>query len=359
MSRNIYNGKIIDGVEIIIHGKANVIESMKDLTIAPLFSTIGDERPDSIVNGISVNPTPATEELHPFDFQQRILTKYFIKTFTDWVGSDKDIDLAIDQMTKNVQTKEVTDLAFGRLFGRNQKLFAKLDLNKMWTLTMHNPVKDDPTLNDFMDSLPKKGIRGTWTFKPKGEDVLQAYLNPISGVFHLGTKDYVLRANAGGRASFKSPTLVAHASKRSFSDELSLEFEKRWGHVINGRMEFEFLSECIEPPLPNARQGATLSNEQYHVGEEIQLDPVRIETVADRRLQQLQPGVEIQVHGTVSTIDEVVPLDEATEAGTRVLIMSKADDGEMFLFLIGARQTDHNYTTGIPVANMLDVLLTV
>jgi hypothetical protein len=39
--------------------------------------------------------------------------------------------------------------------------------------------------------------------------------------------------------------------------------------------------------------------------------------------------------------------------------MSKADDGEMFLFLIGARQTDHNYTTGIPVANMLDVLLTV
>ena len=362
MSRNTYETKIIDGLEVTVHGKNNVIETMRDLFVGALFKDCDESKPE--FNGLSIETTEITHELSTYDIQQRIESAYFAKTFAGMVGEGKDIACAVDQMSRNVQNKEFTDLAFGRLYAQTQHLFAKLDINKLWTLTMENPLTETSLL-ESTSRLPQTGILGRWRLKFNTGDALSAHLFSIGGQFHLGAKDHVLNTISKTRIKLRTPTQIAHASKHSFSDELSKEFDKRWGHVIKGRVEFEFFSGNVQMPLPEdnmltmmANSGKGQSLRPSDIVDQHRMSSLNVETVewvniSDSR--QAPVNATINVYGTISTVKEVVVLDEATEAGTWMVIKSVADDGETFTFLVGAKHEDHYYKTGIYVTNLSDI----
>lgn len=340
---------VLDGIIVNSHNLWKPIAKSEDLhtVIVP-----GDIHPHHGVHhyGLTTGLTDVTSELSSFDLKSRINTTYFRRSLLSFLNEynieTAGIDSIIAQISNIVVSAEEASKKLGTLFTHDSDTFAKLLINDVWSLRMWRSGEGFSGLNHG------RGLYGTFDMTPPSGNH-----HAVNGVFQLTHRDTVYGSS---RFDFTSLGMIDPTGVQDLQDWLAQEFIDRWQFVMTPEM-VDALHFCFDDKCQNKskRTYMTLPSHQFHVGPEIQLDPVRIETVADRHLQQLQPGVEIQVHGTVSTIDEVVPLDEATEAGTRVLIMSKADDGETFLFLIGARQTDHNYTTGIPVANMLDVLLTV
>jgi hypothetical protein len=384
--KTICNRFTVDGLLINVHDLNVPMSGLRDLYTAIIVTADGGPEGRSDF-GLSIQPTEVTEGLSNYDLQRRIATDYFRKmVLAELNGLDIQpsyLDGLLEQLSRTVASQSEGVKRLGRMYTQDSDMFAKINIDDIWSVNIFNEVHSSIKFED-----------GLW-----GQFLCSAM---PTAMFQLTHREYAY----GTRVPFKHNGMVDIKHKDEMQHWLKVEFLERWGRLLSQEVvdsiEFVFDGQCLAVPLHEKRSERILSPHEYHVGEEIQMDSQRmgrvdvtvtpgpkefltpsssehqisvsvnklnppggfsaeyeVGTSAERRMRKLRPGVEIQVYGAVSEITEIVPLDESTEAGTRILIMSIASDGETFLFLIGARGQDHVYATGIPVADITDILLTV
>lgn len=340
----------IDGLVINLHDLTIPMAGPRDLHTAVVISTAVHVSQEQY--GLSVQLTEITEDLADHELSRRVETPYFKKKLLEEFSYSYivpvDIDNVVAQLARATAIASDKNKRMGRLYSQDSDTFAKMTLNDVWSVNIF--TKGDK----FNGVREADGLWGRFTC-----------LGIDDGMFQLAHRTSLL-------GSVSTP--FTHCGKVLVSkvDEvqhwLKAEFLERWGGLLSQTVKesigFTFDGNLRAVQLKKPQR---LHTEQYHVGKAIQIgalpsgfsSTMDLYSAHEHKLLKLSPGVEIQVLGTVSTITDTILLDTPTDAGTWLIIRSKADDGETFMFLVGARHTDEVYSEGIPVRELSTVLFTV
>lgn len=210
---------VIDGVEVILHDLKQPLSSPSDLytVIVPNYE---------LEAGLSLGNTEITAEMSDHDIRNRIGSPYFLKGITKFLA-ERDLGVSsyenlIEQLQGSVREFDGSVAKHGRLYCKGQHMFAKMELNRIWSVDFRNKNYPSHALG-FSDE--DTSLHGNW------------YINEdYNGEFFLTHKT----------KCFDRVTEFQHCGKVS-SDHGGLieqyivdEFMARWGELMGDQVTENF-----------------------------------------------------------------------------------------------------------------------
>jgi len=371
-STTLISSELIDGIIVNTHDLQTPISRPADLhtVLVKGQALIKGENHDigkATHYGMSTNLSEVTKELSKYDLQSRIRTTYFGRKLEAFLKESGivgvDIESVIEQLSNTIVCTEDAGKKLGNIYSADSDAFAKIVINDIWSIRMWRKPEGWGSLNKEL------GFYGTFDMSVPGGGC-----GTVDGSFQLVHRETVYGKS---RMDFITSRSIDRSDYNLLQDWLAQEFIDRWAFLmpleVQTALNFQFDESCFYSPSGISDQlqmagvtvpaGSQLGKEGAGIIQRMLpgglVAAFQTDTLIQRRLAKLRPGVEIQILGTVSTVIETIVLDTPTGAGTWLIIRSKADDGETFMFLVGARHSDDSYPTGIPVHELATVLFTV
>jgi len=255
---NKYATTVIDGLEVTIHSLYNLVGGKKDLftCMLPMEFDCRTAEGKPYAGG-SIKTTEITEGMEKYAIQSRVESPYFRRALLMWISgltpaserkrlmpNIQDMDAIIYQLAHAIRTNDEDDLRHGRLYGQNQHMFAKLELNSAWSLAMYNVRPETSEIPNDFNIREEDGPWGTWTIRTGG------LRDNIEGTFQLVHKRVVTTQVASARIPFDYTGRIAYADQIELNRWLRDEFFKRWGRLLSPTvmetLKFKFDENCID-----------------------------------------------------------------------------------------------------------------
>jgi len=221
---------VIDGVQVILHDLNQPLSAPTGLytVIVPNYQ---------LEIGLSLGTTEITAQMSDHDIRSRIGSPYFLKEITEYLA-DRDIGVSsyenlIEQLQGSVREFDGGVAKLGRLYAKGQHMFAKMELNRIWSVDFRN--KNYPTTAlGFSDE--NTSLHGSW------------YINEdYNGEFFLTHK-----TNCLDRVTkFHHCGFVSSEQGGWIEQYIVEEFMARWGELMgdtvteNFRVAFD--PSCLKP----------------------------------------------------------------------------------------------------------------